>query len=151
MTEVISQVGLDAKVKRVHNIITEKHVLDDVTFDAWYTDTDFVLRSLLSLGKEVAKELRQDRMHWTKPLPEPLAKVLKERGNSVADWEDSPDGALAGMAILLSGWIANQSAAKTRDNPDDVALWWFDNYVRPTIISAMEHGRIAAQKQQDKK
>lgn len=145
MSVDVKQIGLEEKIGKVHLTLTEKKSLEGVQFDAWYTDPDFVLRELLKLGKEVAKGLRTGRYQWSKTIPNALSEVLEKKGNPFREWEDGPDGALAGLAILLSGWIANQSAAKTRDNPNDMALWWFENYVRPAIINAMEYGKNAAQ------
>ena len=146
MDELIRGLELEERIKEVHEVIAEQHMLDSISFDAWYTDEDFVLRYLLRLGHEVARDLRNGRFRWDKILPNELSEKFKKAGKSSVEWEDGPDGTLAGLAILLSGWVANQSAAKTRDDPEDNALQIFDNYTCPAIAYANQYGKALAKK-----
>ncbi len=146
MDELIRGLKLEERIKEVHKVITEQHMLDSISFDVWYTDEDFVLRKLIRLGHEVARELQNGRFSWDKILPNELSEKFKKAGKGSIEWEDAPDGALAGLAILRSGWVANQSAAKTRDNPEDNALQIFDNYTCPAIAYAKQYGKALAKK-----
>jgi hypothetical protein len=151
MDELMRGLQLEERIKEVHKAITENHTSDSISFDAWYTDTDFVLRKLLRLGREVARELRiSHSIKWSKPLPNELSEKFKKAGKDSIEWEDGPDGALAGLAILLSGWVANQSAAKTRHCPNDSALLIFDNFTCPAIQYAKQYGKALANKNQKK-
>jgi hypothetical protein len=151
LDELMRELKLEERIKEVHKVITEKHTSDSISFDAWYTDEDFVLRKLLRLGHEVARELRNGRFRWDKTLPTELSEKFKKAGKGSIEWEDAPDGALAGLAILLSGWAANQSAAKTRHDPKDDALQIFDNYTCPAIAYAKQYGKALAKKKEIEK
>jgi hypothetical protein len=52
MDDMIRGLKLEERIKEVHKVITEQHTLNSISFDAWYTDEDFVLRKLLRLGHE---------------------------------------------------------------------------------------------------
>lgn len=147
--EWIHGLKLEERIMELHKVITEQHTSDGISFDAWYTDNDFVLRELLHLGRKVARELRiQHRLRWDKTLPNELLEKFQKAGKDPIEWEDGPDGALAGLTILLAGWVANQSAAKTRDNHEDIALEIFDNHTCPAIEYAKQYGKALAKKGQ---
>jgi hypothetical protein len=151
LDELMRELELEERIREVHKVITEKHTSDSISYDGWYTDQDFVLRKLLSLGHEIARKLRNGRFSWGKSLPNELSEKFKKAGKGSIEWEDAPDGALAGLAILLSGWVANQSAAKTRDCPEDIALQIFDNYTCPAIAYAKEFGKVLVKKKEIEK
>lgn len=94
MTDGKDKLGLGVKIDKVHCIVTEKRGLDGIEFDAWYTDTDYVLRCLLDLGKAVARDLRQGRLQWNKQIPDALSESLKKRESL----------SLIGRMVLMRHW-----------------------------------------------
>lgn len=109
-------------------------------FDAWYTNRPYVLQRLAELGQSTAKKLREDLLiPWHKDINY-LRELLQVEGTAPKHWEDGPDGCLAGIAIVLAGWVANQAASKTRDNPQDRAKMLFEDHIRPLINASMDLG-----------
>ena len=80
------------------------------------------------------------RLEWPKELPDTLYNLFESKGTAPKEWEDGPDGALVGLVIIVSAWIANQAAEKTRDEPNNDARRLFEEYLRPVIMAAMEQG-----------
>ena len=137
----LSKIDFEDCVRRTHQAITRKFPTGNVEFDAWYTRKDYVSQKLLEIGREIAQRVREDRkLQWEKVIPEQTKEALAKVGTSAEHWEDGPDGTLAGVAILAAGWVANQAAAKSRDNPNDYAWQVFETCVRPLIIDSMEFG-----------
>jgi len=139
--ECLRKIELPESIEKLHQAITEKFPINDKKFDAWYTNRPYVFQILTKLGQSIAGKLREDlRIEWRKGMPEHLWKLLEAKNTAPKNWEGSPDGALAGIAIILAGWVANQSTAKTRDNPQDPARELFEKNIRPFIIASMDLG-----------
>ncbi len=139
--EYLRNIGLEESVAKLHHAITEKFALNGLEFDAWYTNREHVYQNIEKLAQSTASTLRENSgFNWVKSLPEPLERVLKARNIALKNWEDGPDGTLAGIAILLAAWVANQAAQKSRDNPTDAAKKLFEEWLQPLIIAAMQVG-----------
>lgn len=118
--DYLRQYSFKQTLDEVHRIITEKCLLEGQCFDAWYTNNEKVLLKLKDMGKCLASRIREDlNVCWCKRMDttSDLWKVLDKHGRAPKDWEDSPDGTLAGLAVILAGWVANQLSAKARDKP----------------------------------
>jgi len=138
---ILRQIALRESVQKIHSAITEQFPTDGMTFDAWYTRRDEVWKNMDRLSQLTADKLRRVLgIQWRKDLPGSLLEVLKTKGTAPENWEDGPDGTLAGLAIITCAWIAHQSAQKTRDNPDDIARKIFEERLKPLIMAAMEDG-----------
>lgn len=140
--EHLRNIELPESITKVHQAITKQHPINGYEFDAWYTNRSCVLQSLAELGQSIAKKLREDLgFSWCKEgMPEHIWKLLEAKNVAPKDWENAPDGALAGITIVLAGWLANQAAGKTRDNPQDGARGLFEESIRPLIIASMDVG-----------
>lgn len=139
--EYLNAIGLPEAVKKIHEILTEKHPVNGSEFDAWYTNREHVLRNLEGLGRLTAKRIREDLgLIWAKQIPEPLRRLLTSKNVAPNFWEDSPEGTLTGVCIIVAAWIANQAAQKSRDNPADSARDLFENSIRPLIAASMDVG-----------
>jgi len=145
IVEFLEKVGFSKGIDAVHSAITEKQVMDGIEFDAWYTARGHMLQSICKLGQLLTKEIRQNySVRWSKGyLPDEMWEVFEKYQVAPHNWEDSPDGALVGLTILLAGWVANQSANKTRHNHDDKAFYIFENLIRPMVNIAMDMGAAA--------
>jgi len=134
--------GFNEYIAKINVEITAKHYLDEICFDAWYTNRCEMLQKICELSQLLAKEVRMEySFTWCKgKLPDGWLEVFEKHKVAPHDWEDSPDGALAIMAVLLAGWAANLSAAKTRDFCENKALYYFETVIRPMINAAMDLG-----------
>jgi len=97
--EFLKELHFEDILKQVHLKITRKCPLEDQRFDAWYTNNDAVMLKLRDIGQNLALEIRTKcNIVWSKgSFPCDLYKVLDKHGRAPKDWEDSPDGALAGL------------------------------------------------------
>ena len=139
--QYLRDIGLLDYIDQVHTSITEKHPMEEIEFDAWYTNRDVVFHKMCELSHLLAKRIRQDySLNWKKQVPNEILQVLENNKVAPNNWEDSPDGTLTGMTILCAGWIASQCAAKTRDNPKSPALSIFQNIIHPLINTSMVVG-----------
>lgn len=139
---------LEEHIRYTHQAITEQFPINNKAFDAWYTNRQYVSQRLLEIGREIAREIREGcGVQWRKDIPEELVAALEKVGASPKQWEDGPDGALAGVAVLAAGWIANQAAAKSRDNPSDHARNVFERCIRPLIVASMDLGIEIAERE----
>lgn len=144
-SEFLRKTGLESGIQQMHQAITEKFPIENIPFDAWYTNRCHVMSRLSEVGHSVAREIRKEFLEkqglkWSKDIPDPLRSALERAGTLPAEWEDAPDGMLAGVAILAAGWVANQAAAKTRDNPENRAKELFEKHIRPLILTSMDLG-----------
>ncbi|MBI4305915.1 MAG: hypothetical protein HY678_06305 [Chloroflexi bacterium] len=137
---LLDKIDLEPRLKATHSAITEQRLLDGAKCDAWYTERQRVVDFLLASGREIATTIRTELgITWNKPVPVDAAAALDRAGTYPRNWEDGPDGALAGAAILLAGWVANQSGSKaTGDSPQAGQL--FTDHIRPLIKEAMNLG-----------
>jgi len=143
----LRNIHLDKYIQDTHQAITQKFPVDNTEFDAWYTNRDHVSQGLLQMGREIAQEVREDcRFVWKKSLPQEFVEPLRREGTLPEHWEDAPDGTLFGIAILAAGWVANQAAAKSRDNPKDIARQLSDRCLRPLILASMDLGIETAER-----
>lgn len=139
--EHLGKIELPESITKVHQAITEKHPINGYEFDAWYTNRSGVFQNLAELGLSTARKLREDLgIQWRKDMPEYLWKLLEAKDVAPKHWENAPEGTLAGIAIVLAGWLANQAAGKARDDPQDAARELFEKCVRPLIIASMDVG-----------
>ena len=141
---------IEGPIKDTHQAITEKFPIPiDVLFDAWYTNREHVLRKLAEMGREIARVIREDcNIKWQKDIAEEkISEALEKKDTLPENWEDGPDGTLSGVAILVTGWVANQAAAKSRDNPQDYARLLFEKCIRPLIIATMDFGIEMAERE----
>ena len=144
----LKEVGLREIVQNIHEAITEKFPAAGIPFDTWYTKREEFWKNMDWLSRSTAQKLRQMfGISWQKDLPEPLFKVLDAKGTAPKNWEDGPDGALTALAIIVSAWVANQAAQKSRGNPNNFARQFFEECLRPLIIAAMEDGIKMAEEQ----
>ena len=98
--ECLRKIELPESIEKLHQAITEKFPINDKKFDAWYTNRPYVFQILTKLGQSIAGKLREDlRIEWRKGMPEHLWKLLEAKNTAPKNWEGSPDGALAGIAI----------------------------------------------------
>jgi hypothetical protein len=144
-SEFLRKTKLESSIQQMHQAITEKFPIENIPFDAWYTNRCYVMSRLSEVGHSVAGEIRKEFLEkqvtkWSEDIPEPLRSVLERAGTLPAEWEDTPDGMLAGVAIVAAGWVANQAAAKTRDNPENRTRELFEEHVRPLILASMNLG-----------
>lgn len=134
-------VNVERHIQNMHEAITKKFPIENTEFDAWYTNKAYVLGKLSNIGRAIARKIREDcGLTWAKDIPAEPRTALQEKGVAPENWEDGPDGTLAGVAILVAGWVANQAAAKSRDNPNDCARQVFERCIRPLIIASMDLG-----------
>jgi len=141
-------IRIEEHVGKLHEAITKKFAINNMEFDAWYTNRDYVLRQLAENGRAMAMRLRSTLgFTWQKGISEELRAALHKAGTQPTDWEDGPDGTLSGVAILVAGWVANQAAAKTRDNPQDAAKELFEKHVRSLILASMDVGVKMAERE----
>lgn len=139
--ELLQKAGAPQAIERIHQVITEKFPIDSFRFDAWYTNRPFVFSRLGKIGQAMAKTIREEvGIPWRKDVAEPLRSLLEDKNAAPRSWEDGPDGALAGLAIILVGWIANQAAQKSRDNRNDKAIELFEKCLRPLLLASMDLG-----------
>lgn len=139
--EELKRLRLPESVQQLHEAITQKHPINGAEFDAWYANRSLVFERLEALSRSIAKNLREDLgFSWQKHVSGHLWALLEAKHVAPRNWEDAPDGALAGMAMLLAAWVANQATAKTRDDPQDAAKELFQNHVRPLILASMDLG-----------
>ncbi|MHA2063526.1 MAG: hypothetical protein ACXABY_04000 [Candidatus Thorarchaeota archaeon] len=148
--EYLREKELPKTIDRVHQAVTQKFPINSDEFDAWYTNRPQVFQSLVELGQSTARRLRQDfEFSWRKDMSEDLFRLLESEDSAPEYWEDSPDGALTGVLIVLGGWVANQAAQKSRENPQDDARVLFDEYIRPLLIGSMDLGVQMAEGRSD--
>lgn len=146
------QMQVPEYIKKLHLSITRKSPIDDKEFDAWYTNRQHVFQTLLELGQSIAKKLREDlKLLWSKGVPENILKLLQAENVAPVNWEDSPEGVLTGIVIILAGWLANQTTGKTLDCPKDVAREIFQKHIRPLIIASMDLGTKMAESERKQK
>jgi hypothetical protein len=145
---LLETIGVRESVREIHRIITEKHPAGATLFDAWYTNREEFWKNIDRLSRSTAQKLREAlRFEWRKDLDQQLVKILEKKGTAPKNWEDGPDGALVGLAIIVSAWVAHQAGEKTANNPENAAKALFEEYFRPLVIAAMEEGlRMAAEK-----
>jgi hypothetical protein len=121
-------------------------------FDAWYTNRYYVLQKLEEFGRNIAEKVRNEFSYsWSKGMSDQLSELLQMEGTFPKNWEDGPDGCLAGMAIILAGWGANQTTAKTRDNPQDCSKILFEKHIRTLINASMDFGIKMAEREENKR
>jgi hypothetical protein len=143
--------GLSDKIDALHTAITKKFPVDGMEFDAWYTKQEYVFDELLRLGRDVAKRIREEGgFNWSKGMDPKLKDALSNIGVQVDNWEDGPDGALTGIAIVLVSWLSNQTTAKTLYDSKDQASPTFKNVVMKHIKEGIKLGEKKA-KQKGKK
>jgi hypothetical protein len=119
ISELSQLVDIKKEIEKLHLIVTEKFHPPSNGFDAWYTNKPYVLLGIVGGGSRIAQKLRMILKYlWAKEIPKEVKVILKKPENEPVVWEESPDGVFAGIAILLAGWVANQYAAKLRDNPN---------------------------------
>lgn len=61
------------------------------------------------------------------------------------EWEDIPDGAFVGIAIVAAAWAAYQSAAKSRDNIYDNSKQFIEIWKR-LVVESIDYGIELAKK-----
>jgi hypothetical protein len=136
---------LPAHIIKVHEAITTKQPIDENEFDQWYTNKPKFFLDLENIAKLLAKQIRRDFIKkYTKDLPEHISKLLTNIGTEPRNWEDSPDGTLTGLSILLAGWVASQLTAKAKNNPNQdekYLLKYFQLLINGAIEIGIEIGK----------
>ena len=104
-SEFLRKTGLESCIQQMHQAITEKFPIENIPFDAWYTNRCHVMSRLSEIGHSIAREIRKgflekQGLKWSKDISGPLRSALERAGTLPAEWEDAPDGMLAGIAII---------------------------------------------------
>ena len=140
-SDLVQKIDLECKIRELHEVITKNFPIGQTEFDAWYTNRQYALERLVEIGQRIAVGLREEMgFDWNKGLSNELVRDLQEKGIPHKHWEDGPDGAIVGIAILVAGWIANQTARKSKHDPNDLAGHYFQKHIRPLIQASIELG-----------
>ena len=68
--EFLYEAKLGEVVRQIDNAITKKYTIHNETFDAWYTNRDFILKELWEAGYKITSTMRKKgNVEWKKDLP----------------------------------------------------------------------------------